>query len=148
MTTFAEMERRLKRIDVQELTTSSIEETREFMIDQQVKQQYAGLLKDGRAINPLYATVTRIRKISKSAPYDRVTLRDSGEFHKSIFVDVRPNSYVIDSYRMVGKGVLLSPYLEYMYGPSIWGLGGEYKARYIDVLRRAMKEKLENDLSA
>lgn len=115
-------------------------------MDQQRLQMKDGFLKTGEKISPPYAQSTVSQKRKKGQETGHVTLENTKEFKAMFFVDVRPKSYIIDSAKLVGRGVLLSPFLERMYGPSIWGLGGKYKIDYIASLREAMKINIQQQL--
>ena len=54
------------------------------LIIQQQKQIFAGQKSDGSIIRPAYSPATVRLKIRKGQPDDRVTLKDKGDFYKSI----------------------------------------------------------------
>lgn len=50
-------------------------------------QLMTGIRGDGRKIEPPYTPFTQSIKREKGQPTDRVTLKDTGDFHESIFSD-------------------------------------------------------------
>jgi len=71
---------------------------------------------EGRAIVPAYAASTIERKKKKGQPYDRVTLRDTRDFHNSILVEYRADEFQLDA------DDFKTPYLADRYGYEILGL--------------------------
>lgn len=141
MITFAEMERRLRRLNILELAGLAIDDTKDEMLGEQKDQMGAGLLKTGKPITPLYSPSTVKKKKRKGQVSSHVTLEDTLEFKNGMFVDVREKTYIIDSLRKAKGGVRLSIYLqsEKKYTGKIWGLGGDYRSRYLAVLLKSMK---------
>lgn len=71
---------------------------------------------EGNELTPSYAPVTVRRKKKKGHPFDRVTLRDTGNFHKSLTIE-----YGADWFKL-GSNDAKRAYLERKYGEQIYGL--------------------------
>lgn len=58
-----------------------------------------GINSDGVALSSYqpYTTTTTLIKRSKGQPYNRVTLRDEGDFHRSFFIIFMEDGFFIDS---------------------------------------------------
>lgn len=86
-------------LKVEEIIEETLDNKRHEIVEQQIKQQRKGLGKDGKPFinintgtdeySPGYA-----KKKGKKKPID---LFNTGSFQREEFLDVRPNSYVIDS---------------------------------------------------
>ena len=59
------------------------------------EQMYLGINADGNAITPDYAKITINYKKRTGQPYDRVTLKDSGDFYDSMELIIGNNSMFI-----------------------------------------------------
>lgn len=98
-----------------------IEEAKDFeaeIIDYNTETQlYAkGQLADGTKVEPPYSPVTEYIKQLKGQPTDRVTLRDTGDFHRSFSIEWRNTEFEI--FATDGKtGKLIRA-----YGKEIFGL--------------------------
>lgn len=87
-----------------------------------------------------YKPLTISIKMEKGQPYDRVTLRDEGDFHRSFFVEAGGDSFRIDA--TDGKRNKLVK----KYGANIFGLTPENLQRLIDEIVRPAILTLRNDL--
>lgn len=72
-------------------------------------------------------------KIRKGQPYTRVTLRDSGEFHKSMFLVVDDDGFYITS------DSKLTPILTKKYGDTIFRLTDE---NFTKIIRQKIRREL------
>lgn len=99
-------------------------------------QLYNGFNGDGQQISPPYRPATVRKKRRKGQPYDRVTLKDEGDFHASFFV-----IYAGDEFTLNAKDQK-KVWLERRYGSSIFGLTEEH----IDQLREMIREPLTEEL--
>ncbi len=61
----------------------------------QTSQLFSGKTKEDTDIKPSYALSTKILKRKKGQPTDRVTLRDTGDFYRSIEVVAGGNAMII-----------------------------------------------------
>lgn len=121
-----------------------MEETRQAIVatsneisDYNRAQMYEGIRSDDSTIEPEYAELTKVLKIAKGQPYDRVTLKDTGDFYAGFNVDVNTDSYSITSsddkvVKLVTK-----------YGAKIFGLTDASKALYVtNFLRPALADAI------
>lgn len=99
---------------------------------------------NGRSLG-VYAKKTIQRKIKKGQPYDRVTLRDTGDFQKSISLKISQKgfTFIASDYK--------TEELQSRYGADILGLPTtvwneqfrqQYANRIIATLRKKLLEKL------
>ncbi len=61
------------------------------------EQMFSGINASGNAITPDYAKSTINYKKRKGQPFDRVTLKDSGDFYDSIEIEARTDDFVIST---------------------------------------------------
>lgn len=73
--------------DIDAFVMEFISENEQKILDDVRDQLYKGLYADGGQIRPVYATSTVVRKLRKRQPVDRVTLRDTGDFYESAFIE-------------------------------------------------------------
>lgn len=133
--------RRLKTVDIDQVSRQSIEETEAAFTELNLQQMYAGLKNDGSEIAPPYvpATVRRKRKIGQ--PTDRVTLKDMGDFYAGYTVSVEGN--IINELSTDFK----MEFLIKRYGKEIFGLGGSYRKEYIsDNLRPVFVKNMKQEI--
>lgn len=88
----------------------------------------------GQPIQPPYRPFTIMVKRQKGQPTDRVTLRDTGAFHRSFRVDWQPDEFRINA--TDGKTGKLTQ----AYGPEIFGLDDAGQQELIDMLREPVIE--------
>lgn len=129
--------KRLENLDILQLATDSVEDTRGDLLEKQKEQLFAGKDGSGEAITPFYRPATIAIKRKKGQPTDRVTLRDKGDFYGGLFVDVRKDSFVVDS-TDPKAGALIKK-----YGPDILKIGGDFKEEYIQQLRPVFNQRIE-----
>ncbi len=138
MATVAEMMEAIKAVDIDKIVEDAIEATKGELLNQNRAQMEAGQNKEEKAITPLYAPSTVSKKKRKGQPYDRVTLKDKGEFYNKMGAQV-DNEQVL-----IGSGVEYAKYLEARYGIQIFGVGGVYQVRYNDVLAPVIISKVKD----
>ena len=81
-------------------------------------------------------------KIRKGQPYTRVTLRDSGEFHKSMFLVVDDDGFYITS------DSKLTPILTKKYGDTIFRLTDENLTKIIrQKIRRELVKRIQKTVA-
>lgn len=102
--------------------------------DTNADQMFAGLRADDTEIEPAYKPFTIAIKKEKGQPTDRVTLKDTGEFHRSIFVKFEGDKIIIDSdsdlrNKLVDK-----------YGATIFGLTKQNKQALIRILEKRLNQ--------
>lgn len=101
-----------------EVVLESVKENEAEIIDLNVQEQLfqKGIDSEGQAITPGYAPLTISLKRQKGQPTDRVTLRDTGDFHRSFQI-----SYGSDAFDFFATDPK-SQELERKYGSEIFGL--------------------------
>lgn len=117
-----------------------MKQTKKDFVEWQQEQLNAGKKKSGGRIKPEYRPATVKIKKMKGQPYDRVTLKDTGFFHSTIFLVVGQNDFGVTSTDRKG------PWLVDKYGDSIFGLGGVFKIGYIEDLQPVFQAKIRNSL--
>ena len=81
-----------------------------------------GERSDGLKLKPSYADSTKRYKRRKGQRISNVTLKDSGDFYKSIRVYPADDEVVIKS----NGGVTYAPFLEDRYGAEIYGMQDKF----------------------
>jgi hypothetical protein len=130
----------LKR-EYETLITISVEDTAADFKKMNTEQMYEGVLNNGEPIQPEYAVSTIARKKSKGQPYDRVTLRDKGDFYRGYHLQVINGELVEDS------NVQYAPDLEKKYTPKIYGLNEENHETYVNFYLEPDLQKRVSDLT-
>lgn len=97
-----------------------------------------------RMIQPPYVPRTIQKKIKKGQPTDRVTLKDTGEFYNSLYVE-----FDNDGFRVLSNDEK-SKYLIAKYGGPILRIYNEDLTRFLryyirPALTERMKEYIQND---
>jgi hypothetical protein len=103
-------------------------------------QMFAGLRADDTEIEPAYKPFTIAIKKEKGQPTDRVTLKDTGEFHRSIFVKFEGDKIIIDSDNDLRDKLVKK------YGATIFGLTKQNKTALIHVLEKRLNQWAINKL--
>ena len=84
------------RTSINESIRTSFEQNKDVVKTMQTEEQmYLGINADGNAITPDYAKATINYKKRTGQPYDRVTLKDSGDFYDSMKLIIGNNSMFI-----------------------------------------------------
>ena len=147
MATINQLRSRLTALNVKDVSYHSVEETKEVIEEIQREQMYSGFLSTGLQTSPLhgrypgYADYTIAVKRAKGQVFDRVTLKDEGQFYAGIKTSVTAESFKTISTDI--KSLSLTSY----YGEDIFGLNKESKSEYAGKLRpvfiKNVKEKLK-----
>jgi uncharacterized protein involved in type VI secretion and phage assembly len=119
MNTWLDIYNKCKALDIDQEVTESFNDTTEEFTRRNAEQMYFGIDKDGKEITPGYAESTIRYKKRKGQPYDRVTLRDTGAFHKKMWA-VADNDKIF-----IGSDVEYSDHLAEKYTDKIFGLERE-----------------------
>lgn len=133
--------RKFKSILGEELT-NEILRNEDVIIGMITDQLYSG--NDGYTtkIQPPYAYSTVKRKLKKGQPVDRVTLRDTGEFYKSLHV-----AFDEDGFFIASTDWELSNILKSRYGEPILRLSNENLRELIwKYIRPSLAEKLKEHI--
>ena len=114
--------RRFKPILDEELRNEILRHE-DIIIDMVANEQMYEYGIEGRGIEMMsympYSRRTIQKKIRKGQPYNRVTLRDTGEFHKSLFVEFDEGGFYVTSTDDKAQ------YLLSRYGKTIFRLTNE-----------------------
>lgn len=98
-----------------------------------------GMDRNGVPLRPPYAPRTIRYKRKKGQPTNRVTLRDTGRFHESFYIEYRPDSFLINAKDAV------TPHLKERYGPAILGLADQSVEYVIDeLITPALQENIKS----
>jgi hypothetical protein len=119
----------------------AIKGKRDFITGLNTKGQlFNGIDSRGEKISPAYASRTISIKKSKGQPYNRVTLKDKGNFYRETDIDTGKNDFVIINYNEQ------YPYLSEKYGKDLLGLTPLNKAFLASVLKpeliKLIKQKI------
>lgn len=131
--------KKLKTLDIEALAREVIEDdsNRRFLEDANALQLKEGLRADGSDITPEYSPFTVEEKKIKGQPFDRVTLKDSGDFWEGIKIKAAGNELTYDATDPK------SDKLQEKYGEDILGLSDENKTEFIQAyLADEMQEKI------
>lgn len=120
---FQRIIQKLKKVKIKDVAQSAIGELSDEIEEMNRQQLWSGLDSSGNSLDPEYAESTIKRKKSKGQPTDRVTLKDSGQFHESITAKALKGAIMITSNRKAGS-YDLAQHLEDVYGDkaSLFGL--------------------------
>lgn len=141
MATIGQLQARVKKLDVPFVSVESIDQTKEEMITQQQAQLFTGLTSKEEDITPPYRPRTVAIKTRKGQPTDRVTLRDTGDFYRGIFVETREQTFVIDSIDEKSGD------LQEKYGEDIFGLGRTRRTEYVqETLKPVFLRNIKTEL--
>lgn len=108
------------------------------------EQLFKGIDSTGRTLESIgggYAPLTIEIKKSKGQPYDRVTLKDTGEFYESF--DVRPFK---GGFRIEADAIKEDDDLTMEWGEDIIGLTEESKERLVIHYRNAIIQELKKKI--
>lgn len=123
-TTVFDMYKRVEALDVNEITSEAIHQSARGYVEKQRMQMYEGVNSDGKE-RPPYSPYTVAIKIRKGQRYDVVTLKDTGDFYKSLFIDVREDTFVISAHDPKTLKIVDR------YGDIVFGLVAPWKQLFI-----------------
>lgn len=132
---------RLQNINVDRAAKMTLGETREIFLDLNREQLMSGIRADKSKITPEYAHFTRQKKQEQGRDPDVVTLYDTGDFYRAMFLDVGSDLLEVDStdYK--------SEELQEKYGEKIFGLTDDSKITYTDEIFPVFLQKIEDILN-
>jgi hypothetical protein len=84
--TLEELYQNVSNIDAEALVKDILKKNEKKIVLYNTEQMYAGFDSNNNNIEPNYSNMTKRIKASKGQPIDRVTLKDTGDFHKSLKV--------------------------------------------------------------
>ena len=97
------------------------------------EQLYKGKDATGKELEDIgggYSAFTIAYKQAFGQPYDRVTLKDTGNFYKSFEVEIEKDKLIIDAYYITDDGTDLRS----RWGDNLAGLTTESRAKLIEKL--------------
>ena len=100
MSVINRFEKKLKQLkdSINPTIQDTVNRTKPLLIDEQTNEQmYKGEDSNGKQFIPSYALSTKVTKRKKGQPFDRVTLKDSGDLYKSIKVVAKTNEMIISA---------------------------------------------------
>jgi hypothetical protein len=136
------MIQRFEGLDTRQIIQESFEESADAYADINASQMFGGRNKEGDPIKPTYARLTVEIKQSKGQPTDRVTLRDTGDFYKGIYVKLEGTQIVVDSTDEKSLD------LQDKYGPEIFGLTADNTREFVfgpfwSVIKQKLNDRLQ-----
>lgn len=129
MATIVGLLNRVKAFDASKAAVAVISETKETIADLNVEQMNKGLRSDGSEILPSYTALTIEIKKEKGQPTDRVTLQDTGDFYKGVYVDIEGDK--IKTFSTDEKAAKLNKKYSKAKG-NIFGLSNPFKREYLN----------------
>lgn len=135
---------RANRINMSDIINNSIKANEEKILQFNTEDQLfrRGVGGDNQRLKPSYAKLTKKIKKKNGQPTNRVTLRDTGEFHSNFFIEYAPDEITIKASETIREGVDLSKHLAKRYGNDIYGLTGQN----IEKLQRNIKPQIIEQL--
>jgi hypothetical protein len=96
---FAEIERKFKVVtdQMETFVRESLEEEKKYTVDLNREQLSRGMNADETPIEPGYKPRTVAIKKRKGQPFDRVTLKDTGDFHRGMKLSTFQKEFVLSS---------------------------------------------------
>lgn len=146
MDVFSEAKRRITELrdSFNSLLKKAFEEQKQLIIKYNAEDQMYKLGEDskGSVIRPAYRPATIRLKKAKGQPTNRVTLKDTGRFHKTLTVTP------YDNYVEVESNVEYAKYLFKKYGDDVLGVQEELLKDFVKLyvvpkIQEAAKEKLK-----
>jgi len=130
--------RKLKSIPTKEFVAEIVQENKHILEDLNAEQLESGIDSNGNIITPGYSALTKAIKAAKGQPIDRVTAKDTGDYHSAIRVQAESNGF------KMGNGDWKARKLSDRYGP-LMGLTAENITGFShDVVKEEMTEKVRN----
>lgn len=113
-----------------------------YIEDLNISQLEQGIDSEGQRITPPYSVITKQIKRAKRQPYDRVTLKDTGDFHRSLFLTGGR-----DAFFQIGSSDDKAEKLQRKYGKDILGLNEQSRQEVIEeILLPEMLIKIRQQL--
>jgi len=130
--------KRFEGINIEQIYQKILKKMEEQIIDLNTEMQLfkKGIDSDGQPLPMPYAQRTIAHKKSEGQPIDRITLRDTGAFHRGFFVQYRKGFFQLYSKDDKAKK------LEQEWGEEIFGLTDES----IGFIIPEIIERLQDDI--
>ena len=131
---------RLRRVDMSEIIGNAIKtnEAEILRLNTEVQLFKQGIGCDNVKLRPEYAALTKRLKKKSGQPINRVTLRDTGEFHENFIIEYSQDSITIKAEPTIREGVDLSQHLAERYGENIYGLTEKHIERTQKIIKPAI----------
>lgn len=126
----------LRSLDIQKAMRQALTTHAVQIENLNLGQLLQGIDSRGKQILPLYAPYTVQKKIAKGQPYNRVTLRDTGDFYESVYVEIFKNSFELEATDVKTKSLKLK------YGKSILGLTDENIKQVAKIIKPTLEKLL------
>lgn len=140
MDVFSDARKRLNEVrdNVRQVVKQTFEEHKRLIIQYNADTQMYKLGQDskGSIIRPAYRPATIRLKRAKGQPTDRVTLRDTGKFHKTLIVTPK------EDYVEISSDLEYAKYLFKRYGDDVLGIQEELLKEFVT---RYVVPKLQED---
>jgi hypothetical protein len=122
----------------QDLISKNENEVTELNTDKQLLDK--GINSDGTDVEPAYTKTTISIKKRKGQPTNRVTLKDTGSFHRDFFVDTKKKGFSIGSKNSKTNDLVDK------YGKKIFGLTNKSKSSLSYSLRIDLVKQIKRKL--
>jgi len=118
--------KKVKKLGFENLVQEAVKESDDMIIALNTDDQLynKGINNDGSKVEPAYTRTTVSIKKKKGQPSNRVTLKDTGDFHDSF--KVKASRGEVEIYATDKKAAKL----EKKYGDKIYGLTSENRDKY------------------
>lgn len=126
-----------------QIILEAVEEHERDILDLNREMQLYILGEDSRGekVTPPYTPYTVYLKRQKGQPYDRVTLQDTGAFHRSFRLKIREKDFIIGATDEKTRKLVAK------YGVAIFGLNDEHVEQVAeDIAGPALEEALKKAL--
>ena len=133
---------RLEKTGINNLAKQVVVSQENTVVDYNTDEQLfkKGVGVDNKKLKPKYKRRTISIKKRKSQPSDRVTLKDTGAFHSSFYIDAKKEFFIIRA-NDAKTGKLVKKYSD-----KIFGLTAPSKARLSKDLKRKLLMKIHKRL--
>jgi hypothetical protein len=122
----------IERLDNLDIESIAVDKAMKAIPRGLIASWSSGKRPDGRGISPPYAPSTVRYKKRKNQPYDRVTLKDSGDLYASLLItdslEVKSEYYLAD--------------LKDRYGSSILGVSKTAKDEILDETKKTVRNSI------
>ena len=129
---------------INDVIKETFRQQQKLIVNYNAEEQLYKLGEDskGSIIKPAYSRATVKLKRAKGQPINRVTLRDTGKFHKTLIVTP------FEDYVEISSNISYSKYLLKKYGDNILGIQEELLKDFVKLyvlpkLKEEAKRKLE-----
>jgi hypothetical protein len=140
MATIGSMKRRFEKVNTDDIIDRVMQDSSDFIADQNAEQMFHGERKDGDTIAPEYQNpdYAAAKNTQNPLPGEGVPdLRLTGAFYAGIYVKVEGDKIIY------GSTDPKAAKLEKKYGKGIWGLNAPFKA---EVMREKVRPGIKNKI--